>query len=103
MILIINTSFVKTKLRRRNEDGVGLYPAWADQARIPRSHLHLKLRRPHVTIINQSISTELRPFVIIQFYFNKSRVVKAGSKLLLMILRLNVPASNLGGCLLSFN
>ena len=55
MILIINTSFVKTKLRRRNEDGVGLYPAWADQARIPRSHLTLKIKKA-ARYNNQSIN-----------------------------------------------
>ena len=102
MILIINTSFVKTKLRRRNEDGGWVVPGLGRLGGHPQITLTLKTKKAE-RYNNQSISTELRPFVIIQFYFNKRRVVKAGRKLLLMILRLNIPASNLGRCLLSFN
>lgn len=103
MILIINTSFVKTKLRRRNEDGGWVVPGLGRSGGHPQITLTLKTKKAE-GYNNQSISTELRPFVIIQFYFNnKRRVVKAGRKLLLMILRLNIPASNLGRCLLSFN
>ena len=102
MILIINTSFVKTKLRRRNEDGGWVVPGLGRSGGHPQITLTLKTKKA-ARYNNQSISTELRPFVIIQFYFNKRRVVKAGRKLLLTILRLNIPASNLGGCLLSFN
>ena len=102
MILIINTSFVKTKLRRRNEDGGWVVPGLGRSGAHPQITLTLKTKTA-ARYNNQSISTKLRPFVIIQFYFNKRRVVKAGRTLLLMILRLNIPASTLGRCLLSFN
>ena len=89
-------------LRRLNEGGVRGVPGLGRLGGHPQITLTLKTKKA-ARFNNQSISTELRPFVIIQFYFNnKRRVVKAGRKLLLMILRLNIPASNLGRCLLSF-
>ena len=90
-------------LRRLNEGGVRGVPGLGRLGGHPQITLTLKTKKA-ARYNNQSISTELRPFVIIQFYFNnKRRVVKAGRKLLLMILRLNISASNLGSYLVSFN
>ena len=90
-------------LRRLNEGGVRGVPGLGRLGGHPQITLTLKTKKA-ARFNNQSISTELRPFVIIQFYFNnKRRVVKAGRKLLLMILRLNISASNLGSYLVSFN
>ena len=94
---------LKPALRRLNEGGGRGVPGLGRSGGHPQITLTLKTKKA-ARYNNQSISTKLRPFVIIQFYFNKRRVVKAGRKLLLMILRLNIPASDLGlSCLLSFN